>query len=248
LAFESRGVFSVDDYQTLREVLVGVGRLPEPALDGFIGLFFERHVLADARRRELLAMNDEDMLRALRHRFRQVVAGAADDHQAWHTLSAHVRDALSTLLGPGGCFPPSIQTRQSFSGIAVEQAVSAYWVELGRKPTVREATAELVSRYLKLLTPIEVTQVHEFPEIMRATLDAQRLARGILEVLSSEERELFRAQLDGVKVETWAKDTGVSRATAYRMLARIKGLCRIEFDERSTRTQLAVLDVVRSRL
>ncbi len=246
--FEKQGAFCEDDYQTLRDVLIGVGRLPEPALDGFIGLFFERHVLDDVRRGELLSMGDEAMVRALRHRFRQVVAGAADDHQAWHALSAHVRDALGSLLGPGGSFPPSIQSKQGFSGIAVEQAVSAYWGELGRKPTAREATSELVSRYLKDLPQIEVTQEREFPEIMRARLDAQRLARGILEVLSAEERELFRAQLDGVRVENWAKENGISRATAYRMLARIKGLCKIEFDERSTKTQLDVLDALRSRL
>ena len=235
-AFDTRGAFSEDDYAALKSALLGVGRVPQPALDGFIGLFFERHVLDDVRRRELLAMDDEGMLRALKHRFRQVVAGSADDHQAWHALSAHVREALESLLGPGGRFPASIQSGNNFSSIAVEQAVAAFWLETGHKPTSREATAELVTRYLKDLAPPEGTKEREFPEIMRAQLDAQRLARGILEVLSDEERDLFRAQIDGVRVEDWAKPRGVSRATAYRMLARIKSLCRLEFDERSRRT------------
>ncbi len=248
LAFDTRGAFSEDDYQALKQVLLGVGRVPHPALDGFIGLFFEQHVLDDVRRRELLAMGDEAMARALKHRFRQVVAGAADDHQAWHALSAHVREALQALLGPGGRFPSSIQSGSSFSGIAIEQAVAAYWLELGRKPTAREATSALVTRYLKDLPAAEVTSEREFPEVMRAQLDAQRLARGILEVLSPDERELFRAQIDGIRVDDWAKNTGISRATAYRMLARIKSLCRLEFDERSRKTQLDVLDAVRAKL
>ncbi len=249
LRFERDGSFSDDDYQALKQALLGVGRVPEPVLDGFIGLFFERHLLDDVRRAELLALDDAALLRAVKHRFRQVMAGAADDHQAWHALSAHVRESLQSLLGPGRSFPPSLQGAHGFSGIAVEQAVAAFWRELGRKPTVREATAELVTRYVKHASAAEPGgHEREFPAVMRAKLDAQRLARGMLEVLSVDERDLFRSQLDGVKVERWAKAAGVSRATAYRMLSRIKALCRIEFDERTTGTRLEVLDALRSRL
>ncbi len=248
--FDAAGSFSHDDYEALKGVLLGVGSSVVPkgaALDGFIGLFFERHVLDDVRRRELLALDDDALVRALKHRFRQVVAGAADDHQAWHALSAHVREALQSLSGPGGSFPPAIQTKQGFSGIAVEQAVAALWLEWGRAPSPREATAELVNRYLKASTRGHVA-TREFPEVMRGQLDAQRLARGILEVLSADERDLFRAQIDGVGVEEWANGRGVSRATAYRLMARIKALCRVEFDERSKSTQLDVLDALRKQL
>ena len=57
-----------------------------------------------------------------------------------------------------------------------------------------------------------------------------------------------RAQLDGQSVDNWAQGRGVSRATAYRMLARIKSLCRVEFDQRTDRTRLEVLDVLRGQL
>ncbi len=248
LAFDSTGSLGEDDYELLKSTLVGVARLREPALDGFIGLFFERHVLDDVRRKELLAMDQDGLVRALRHRFRQVVAGGGDDHHAWHALSAHVREALETLGRPGGQFPHSIQSALSFSGIAVEQAVSAYWLELGRKPSTREATAELVSRYLKGAQHVEVAAEREFPDVMRAKIDAQRLARAILEVLSLEERDLLRAQLDGVRVEDWAIENGTARASAYRLLARIKSLCRIEFEQRSPVTQLEVLDALRAKL
>ena len=220
-------------------------------LDGFIGLFFERHIHDDDRRSELTALSHAELERAVRHRFKQVVAGGQDAHQAWHALSAHVRDALEALVAPGSSgYPASLSTRQGFSAIAVEQAVAAVWSELRRKPSAKEATQELFSRYVAGALPAESSQSgsREFPAVIGARLDAQRLARGIISVLSDDEKDLMRAQLDGQPIDGWAEGRGVSRATAYRMLARIKSLCRVEFDERTNRTRLEVLDAIRLQL
>ena len=142
-AYDRDGTFGEEDYLALRRIVQAVGRVDAALLDGFIGLFFERHVLDDERRSELLAMSHADLERAVRHRFKQVVAGGQDSHQAWHALAAHVREALDTLAGPAMAgFPPSISNRQGFSAISVEQAVAAVWSELRRKPSPKEATQE----------------------------------------------------------------------------------------------------------
>lgn len=250
-AFDANGEFTEDDYVALRRLVQGVGRVDPALLDGFIGLFFERHVLNDERRNELLAMSHSELEKAIRHRFKQVVAGGQDAHNAWHALSAHVREALTTLAGPGRSgFPSSISNRQGFSAIAVEQAVAALWSELTRQPSAREATRELFARYVESVLPPEVSQTgsREFPAVIGARLDAQRLARGIAAVLSDDEKDLLRATLDGQSIELWAEGRGVSRATAYRLLSRIKALCKVEFDQRTNRTRLEVLDALRGHL
>ncbi len=250
-AFQAQGAFSEEHYAALRRLVLGVGRVQAELLDGFVGLFFERHVLDDTRLSELLALPEPELERAVRHRFKQVVAGGQDSHQAWHALAAHVRDALTVLMGPGAStWPASLTSRQGFSAIAVEQAVATLWAELGRRPTPREATQDLFGRYVT--APVSSSDsnagAREFPAVVVARLDAQRLARAIVGVLSDDERDLLRSQLDGQPVDEWATGRGVSRATAYRMLARIKALCRVEFDQRSSRTQLEVLDVLRGQL
>lgn len=249
-SFDAQGVFTEDDYAALKRLVSDVGRVEAAVLDGFIGLFFERHVLDDTRRAELLALPAQDLERAVRHRFKQTVAGGHDAHQAWHALSAHVRDALEVLAGPGrGGWPATITTRQGFSAINVEQAVAAVWNELGRRPSPREATSELLARYVaNARVELGGSASREFPQAIVARLDAQRLARGIVALLSDDEKDLLRSQLDGVAVEAWAVARGVSRATAYRMLARLKSLCRVEFETRSRNTQLEVLDVLRDQL
>ena len=250
-SYDAEGTFTEEDYLALRRLVSGVGRVDATLLDGFIGLFFERHVHDDERRKELISLSHAELERAVRHRFKQVVAGGQDSHQAWHALSAHVRDALAALLAPGASgYPASLTTRQGFSAIAVEQAVAAVWSELRRKPSAKEATQELFSRYVTSAMPQETSQSsnRDFPAVIGARLDAQRLARGIISVLSDDEKDLMRAQLDGQPIEAWAQGRGVSRATAYRLLSRIKSLCRVEFDERSNRTRLEVLDALRLQL
>lgn len=250
-SYDADGTFGEEDYLALRRLVTGVGRVDSTLLDGFIGLFFERHMHDDERRGELLALSHAELERAVRHRFKQVVAGGQDSHQAWHALSAHVRDALDALLSPGTSgYPSSLSNRQGFSAIAVEQAVAAVWSELRRKPSAKEATQELFARYVAGALPAETSQSssREFPAVIGARLDAQRLARGIISVLSDDEKDLMRAQLDGQGLDGWAQGHGVSRATAYRLLARIKALCRVEFDERSNRTRLEVLDALRRQL
>lgn len=250
-AFHRAGTFGEDDYLALRRVVADVGRVDPPLLDGFVGLFFERHLLDDARRAELAALAPDELARAVRHRFKQVVAGERDAHQAWHALSAHVRDALRVLAGPSlAGFPVSIAGATGFSAVAVEEAVGAAWAELGRKPTAREATTELFGRYVARTVPDAPgnTTTRDLPAVLTAHLDAQRLARGILELLSDDEKAVLRAQLDGESLEDWAQAYGVSRATAYRLLARVKALCRVSIDNRTSRTQLAVLDVLRQQL
>lgn len=250
-SYDAEGAFGEEDYLALRRMVVGVGKVDSTLLDGFIGLFFERHIHDDERRNELLALSHDELERAVRHRFKQVVAGGQDSHQAWHALSAHVRDALQSLVAPGvSGYPSGLSTRQGFSAIAVEQAVAAVWSELRRKPSAKEATQELFARYVAGSLPAEssLSSSREFPAVIGARLDAQRLARGIISVLSDDEKDLMRAQLDGQPIEAWATGRGVSRATAYRLLSRIKSLCRVEFDERSNRTRLEVLDALRLQL
>lgn len=250
-SYDADGTFGEEDYLALRRLVTGVGKVDSTLLDGFIGLFFERHVHDDERRGELLALAHAELERAVRHRFKQVVAGGQDSHQAWHALSAHVRDALEVLTAPGSSgYPASLTSRQAFSAIAVEQAVAAVWSELRRRPSAKEATQELFSRYVAGALPAETSHSssREFPAVIGARLDAQRLARGIITVLSDDEKDLMRAQLDGQPIEAWATGRAVSRATAYRLLARIKSLCRIEFDQRSNRTRLEVLDALRLQL
>ena len=250
-SYDAAGAFGEEDYLALRRIVTGVGRVDSTLLDGFIGLFFERHLHDDERRKELLALSHADLERAVRHRFKQVVAGGQDSHQAWHALSAHVREALAALVSSGTAgYPATLSTRQGFSAIAVEQAVAAVWSELRRKPTAKEATQELFSRYVAGALPAETSHsaTREFPAVIGARLDAQRLARGIISVLSDDEKDLMRAQLDGQPIDAWAQGRGVSRATAYRLLSRIKSLCRVEFDERSNRTRLEVLDALRLQL
>lgn len=248
-SFDRDGSFSEDDYGVLRRCVADIGRIDSGLIDGFIGIFFERHLLDDVRRADLVALPPDQLIRAVRHRFKQVVAGSHDTHQVWHALSAHVREALASLAGPGGQFPVSIATAQGFSSISVEQAVGALWAERGTRPSAREATGELLVRYLSA-KGLEATQTtgREFPAVVSAKLDAQRLARGILELLSDDEKRLFRAQLDGESVDEWCQHTRYSRATAYRMLARIKALVKTEFEERSSRTRLEVLDAIRGGL
>jgi hypothetical protein len=246
-AFDRDGSFSEDDYEALKAAVVGVGRVPTGVLDGLLGLFFERHVLDDVRRAELLALSPEDLLKAVRFRFKQVVAGTHEARQPWHALAPHVRDALETIQGPGGHFPARIASAAGFSALAVEQAVAALWAEQGRRPTHREATVELFKRYVSTDRPTFTTS-REYPAVVISRLDAQRLARGVLEILSDDEKDLFRAQIDGESVETWASRNAMSRASAYRLLARIKALCRTEFEERTRHTRLDVLDAIRAQL
>lgn len=253
-AFGQRGAFSEDDFAALRAVLrpvMGGGPNAGAMLDGLIGVFFERHVLDDVRRAELIAMDDESLVRAVRHRFRQLLADEKDDRQAWHALSAHVRDALAAIARPSAAvFPASIRSNDKFSPVLVEQAVGALWAERGARPTTSEATGELLARYVAPMATREPTSAsREFPEVVRARLDAQRLARATLELLTADEKDLFRHVLEGEgTIDAWGVERGVSRATAYRMLARLKSLCRLEWIERSPGTRLEILEALRVNL
>ena len=256
LAYDARGDFTEEDLLVLKAALHGAVRAGGDStrlLDGMVGLFFERHLLDDRRRKELLALEGDALLGAVRHRFRQVVSDDHDDHKPYHALRPHVADALEgtvdgEVTSPG--FPSAISVQGRFSPVLVEQAVRALWLESRRKPTVHEATVDLLHRYGGQQTFDDTSGSREFPELLRARLlDAQRLARGILEVLSTEEKDLMRHVLESeAPVEAWAEAKGVSRSTAYRLLARIKGLCRIEVDERSPQTKLELLSVLRENL
>ncbi len=252
--FDACGEFSQDDFVALRAMLGSAMRRSPDAhamIDGLIGVFFERHVLDDVRRAELLGMNDEELARAVRHRFRQLLADEKDDRPVWRALSAHVRDALACLVErPSGVgFPASIRAQGRFSPVWVEQAVAALWLERGSKPTTPEATGELLKRYVTAIAEREVSGSREFPEVMRAQLDAQRLARAVLELLNADEKDLLRHVLEGEgTIEAWGVERGVSRATAYRLLARLKSLCRVEWMERSPGTRLDILDALRVNL
>ena len=116
--------------------------------------------------------------------------------------------------------------------------------------TASEATGELLARYVTAIAEREVSPAsREFPEVMRAHLDAQRLARAALELLNADEKDLLRHVLEGVEtIEQWGQGRGLSRATAYRLLARLKSLCRVEWLERSPGTRLEILDALRVNL
>jgi AraC-like DNA-binding protein len=256
-AFDREGRFTEGDYAALRAVLAGslhrgraaVGDL----LDGLANLFFERHLMHDARRAELLALDDEGFGRAVRHRFRQLVADEHDDHRPYHALRAHVREVLEALPAPQDeelAWPTSVRDRGAFSRALVEQAVSALWGEQRRKPTAAEATSELFARYVRPLSSAgEFTMSQGAPEVLGRRLEGQRLATGILELLTAEEKDLLRHVLaDEGSVEDWAGQRGCSRATAYRLMARLKALCRLEFEQRSSGTQLAALRALGAKL
>jgi hypothetical protein len=244
--FDASGVFSEPAFAALRLLLAGTA--PGELVDGLLGLFFERHILHVTRRRELLAMDDEALVRALRHRFRQVVADGRDGHEIAHALGAHVRDVLALAQSaPAAAAPwPALLTQgERFSRAHVEEAIHAYAAELGRWPQAAEALSELMRRYA-LDTPEPTSEdsgLHDPPEALRRRLDARRLAQQLLEVLRPQERTLLRHLLmDEGSVEDWAREQGVARATAYRVLARLKTVCRTELKGRSNSTQLKALE------
>ena len=136
--FDRTGAFVEADYLLLRRALsfVAMGRgASMDLLDGLINLFFERHVLDDVRRGELIALEGADFLRAVRHRFRQVIADDREDAQPWHALRAHVRDVLPTVGGDprsSECgWPASLRHEGRFDRTRVRQAVCALRQEPG---------------------------------------------------------------------------------------------------------------------
>jgi hypothetical protein len=244
--FDATGAFSESAFSALRLLLARTA--PGELVDGLLGLFFERHILHTTRRRELLAMDDEALGRALRHRFRQVVADGREGHGAAHALGPHVRQVLAQGLPahPEAAAWPALLTQgERFSYERVEEAVRAYAAELGRWPDSAEAVSELMRRYgLEAPAPrLEDSGQFDPPEALRRRLDARRLASQLLEVLRPQERELLRHLLvDEGKVEDWAREQGLGRATAYRVLARLKTVCRAELQGRSSSTQLKALE------
>lgn len=252
--FHTHGLFTDADYDVLRRTLsrvAGPRASSLDLLDGLVNLFFERHLLDDRRRAELLVMDDAELLRAVRHRFRQVIADDMPDQQPYHALRAHVRDALEAMgeeVTPTDVtWPIAIRARERFDTAQVTQAVRALWREQQCRPTPALATAELLRRYAPAEVPPAIAP-HEVPEVIRQKLDGQRLAANILSLLTSQERALLRHVLDEGTVEAWANDNGCSRATAYRLMARLKALCKLEFAQRSNGTQLEALQALRGRL
>ncbi len=244
--FDATGAFSESAFASLRLLLAGTA--PGELVDGLLGLFFERHILHDVRRRELLAMDDEALVRALRHRFRQVVADGREGHTAAHALGPHVREVLARCSHEHprtASWPVLLTQGERFSRERVEEAVRAYAAELGRWPDSAEAVRELMRRYALEAPAARQEDSGQFdpPEALRRRLDARRLASQLLEVLKPQERELLRHLLvDEGKVEDWAKEQGLARATAYRVLARLKTVCRAELEGRSSSTQLKALE------
>lgn len=252
--FDGDGQFGEGEYEALRRVcsrITGARAAPD-LLDGLINMFFERHVLDDRRRRELLALGDEELFRAVRHRFRQVVADEREDQQPYHALRPHVRDALEGTPDPGpatdAAWPTSLRERGRFERDLIDRAVKALWLELRARPSVKDATAELLRRYAGSEASSAISEAHEVPEAIRRRMDGQRLAANILNLLTSQERALLRHVLEEGSVEDWAESSGCSRATGYRLMARLKALCRLEFAQRSNHTQLEALQALRGKL
>jgi hypothetical protein len=244
--YDARGSFPEPAFDSLRMLLAGTA--PGDLVDGLLGLFFERHILHATRRRELLEMDDAALARALRHRFRQVVADGLDGHAAAHALGPHVREALAELASApprSAPWPARLTQGDRFSRECVEEAVRAYAGELGRWPQPAEAVRELLRRYAPGTPELrrEDSGLIDPPEALRRRMDAQRLAEQLLTVLKPQERDLLRHLLvDEGNVEDWAREQGVARATAYRVLARLKTVCRTELEGRSASTQLKALE------
>jgi hypothetical protein len=244
--FDATGAFSESAFAALRLLLAGTA--PGELVDGLLGLFFERHILHARRRRELLAMDDAAFVRALRHRFRQVVADGREGHNAAHALGPHVREVLAQRAHTqpeSAAWPVLLTQGERFSRERVEEAVRAYAGELGRWPDATEAVNELLRRYAPEAHEPRGEDTGRFdpPEALRRRMDAQRLASQLLEVLRPQERELLRHLLvDEGNVEDWAREQGLARATAYRVLARLKTVCRAELGGRSSSTQLKALE------
>jgi transcriptional regulator of acetoin/glycerol metabolism len=244
--YDASGSFSEPAFASLRVLLAGTA--PGELVDGLLGLFFERHILHPTRRRELLEMDDAALVRALRHRFRQVVADGQEGHTAAHALGPHVREVLAgSASAPLEAAPwPALLTQgERFSRERVQEAVRAYAGELGRWPQPAEAVRELLRRYAPSAPELrrEDSALIDPPEALRRRMDARRLAEQLLEVLRPQERELLRHLLaDEGNVEDWAREQGVARATAYRVLARLKTVCRTELEGRSSSTQIKALE------
>ncbi len=253
-AFHAGGRFAEEHLQALKRCLLPVvrGGAAKDVLDGLVGLFFERQLLDPKRRAGLIELPGPELLAALRHRFRQLLADAQDDAVPLHALAAHVRQALSALGRPGASaeWPASIQEGGRFSAPLVEKAVAALWAEQGAKPGTQQAARELFRRYVApSAPPASRSDVRALPDVLRARLDAQRLAQGVLEVLNHQEKALLQHLLEEEgSVEDWASKSKVSRATAYRLMARLKTLAQVESFGRSTRTRLEVLEALRQGL
>lgn len=254
VAYDQTGRFSDEDYDAL-QILLGsaLARQRDDLLDGLTGVFFERHLLNDQRRRELLALSEAELLRAIRHRFRQLLADERDEYEPFHALKAHVREVLPSLVRGLGAppaeapWPASIREKGHYAQRLVIAALLALWRETVHPPEVRTATAELFRRYSE--AHATVTESQNPPEVLQRKLDGQRMAEGILALLSPDERDLLRHVLvEEGSVEEWAEARGCSRATAYRHMAGLKALCRLEFSQRSNRTQLEALAALRGRL
>jgi hypothetical protein len=177
-----------------------------------------------------------------------VVADGQDGHDVAHALGAHVREVLARAASsPISAAPwPTLLTQgERFSRAYVDEAVRAYAAELGRWPPTAEALRELMRRYhLGVPEPRnEDSALTDPPEALRRRLDAQRLAQQLLEVLRPQERQLLRhLLLEEGTVEDWAREQSLARATAYRVLARLKTVCRTELQGRSNSTQLKALE------
>lgn len=255
--FDKSGVFTDEDYDALQTLLASALRRSaekDDLLDGLTGLFFERHLMNDVRRRDLIALHDADLLRALRTRFRQLLADTHDEYEPFHALRSHVREVLPILVRSHEGRPPAsapwpsaIREKGHFSRALITEACAAYWHEHGGVPDVRAATAQIHKRYAD--SAVDVNESQDPPEVLQRRLDGQRLAAGILELLSAEEKDLLKHVLvEEGSVEEWATRVGVSRATAYRHMAGLKALCRLEFSQRSNRTQLEALAALRGQL
>lgn len=262
--FDRDGTFTESDYALLRGVVAAAAsrRAGMDIIDGLIDLFFERHVMNDARRRELLGLqSDEELLAAVRHRFRQTVCDQHDAYRPYHALRAHVRAVLESDARRGGqaggggrsesgSWPAAIQEGGRFSQPLVAQAVAALQRDRRARPSTADATSELMRRYVASEDPGPLAaESQDEPELLRRRIDAQTLSLAILEVLNAEERDLLRHLLvDEGNVEQWANANDISRATAYRMLSRLKTLCQLELDSRSKATQLEALQALSGRL
>lgn len=257
-AYDRVGAFTDEDYAALQALLASALRRSggdrDDLLDGLTGLFFERHLMNDTRRRGLLALDDAELLKALRHRFRQLLADTHDEYEPYHALRTHLREVLPCVIAQreglaptSAAWPASIREKGHFSRALIVQAFEACWAEQRGTPELRTTTAQIFSRYAE--SSLDVQESQDPPQVLQRKLDGQRLAAGILRLLSAQEKDLLRHVLvEEGSVEEWAERVGVSRATAYRHMAGLKSLCRLEFSQRSNRTQLEALAALRGQL
>ena len=153
--------------------------------------------------------------RALRHRFRQVVADGREGHDVAHALGAHVREVLgrsAAAVRPRRLPWPALLTQgERFSRALVEEALRAYAGELGRWPSPRRPCASCCAAtpWASPSPGARTAGCMIRPRRSGGAWTRSAWPGSLLEVLKPQERNLLRhLLLEEGTVEDWARGSG----------------------------------------